>query len=369
MLSLPLQRSSRSAVDRVVSWGSHLERIVAQHQQLWRIRVQSKRRAILPRHPIDTVTTTVLIVDDSEAMRNQLRQTLEKHRMFDEFLTANDGLEAYRKLRTNKVDLVLCDLDMPRFDGFKFLSLATADATTLEIPVILLTGHEEIENKVKGLSAGASDYLTKPFHPAELIARVRVHLDMKHLRDQLREKNRDLEVLARVDALTGVANRRWLMEALTAEFTRCQRYNRPCSLLMFDLDHFKNINDQYGHQAGDAVLISVAKVLQSALRASDTIGRYGGEEFAIILPETRCADAITVAERCLSLVRELPIGVDSQTLHVTTSVGIAGLPDDAIHNLQELVRAADDALYEAKRNGRDRLTVSKPPSQNHPSVS
>jgi len=315
------------------------------------------------------VTITVLIVDDSEAMRNQLRKTLEKHQLFDEFITACDGLEAFRKLRANKIDLVLCDLDMPRFDGFKFLSLATADAATQEIPVILLTGHEEVENKVKGLSAGASDYLTKPFHAAELVARVRVHLDMKHLRDQLREKNRDLEMLARIDALTGVANRRWLMEALSAEFTRCQRYKRPCSLLMFDLDHFKQINDQYGHQAGDAVLVAVAGVLQSALRSSDTIGRYGGEEFAILLPETRCVDAVTVAERCLNLVRELPVRVGSQTLHVTTSVGIAGLPDEAITNVNELVHAADDALYQAKRSGRDRLTVSNPPLLKHPSVS
>lgn len=311
------------------------------------------------RGPHAHVTSTVLIIDDSEAVRRRLQQTLETHHVFDHYVAAGDGLDGYRKLRQQPVDLVLCDLDMPGFDGFKFLRMLTGDASVQQIPVILLTGHEDVDSKVKGLSAGASDYLTKPFHDAELIARVNVHLNLKRLRDELGEKNRELETLARVDALTGAKNRRCLMEVLQSEFDRCRRYERPFSLLMFDLDHFKQINDQHGHQTGDEVLVAVAKALASALRSNDTVGRYGGEEFAVVLPETSREAAVAVAERCRSLVEALRIPlVDGTDLRVTTSVGLASVPDAGIADLSDLVRIADGALYEAKRGGRNRLVAA-----------
>lgn len=304
------------------------------------------------------MTTTALIIDDSEAVRKRIAQTLAERRVFDHFLFAGDGLDGYRQLRRHEVDLVLCDLDMPGLDGFKFLRMVHSDPTHHEVPVILLTGYEDIESKVKGLSAGASDYLTKPFDDLELIARVNVHLNLKRLRDELREKNRELETLARCDGLTGVANRRHLMESLESEFARCCRYARPFSLMMLDLDHFKHINDGYGHHVGDDVLVRVSQVLAQSLRENDLLGRYGGEEFAVMLPETDLPSALVVAERCREAVAEVRIPLPEGELTVTTSVGLASLPDARFGGLADLVRAADGALYEAKRAGRNRLSAA-----------
>lgn len=304
------------------------------------------------------MSTTVLIIDDSEAVRKRIAQTLSERQVFEQFLFAADGLAGFKQLRGNAVDLVLCDLDMPGLDGFKFLRMVTSDPSMKEVPVILLTGHEDIDSKVKGLSAGASDYLTKPFDDLELIARVNVHLHLKRLRDELREKNRELEFLARRDGLTGVANRRFLMECLESEFTRCRRYGRPFSLMMLDLDHFKRINDNFGHHVGDEVLVRVAQVLSQSLRENDLLGRYGGEEFAVILPETDRAAALVVAERCRMAVQEIEIPVPDGVLRVTTSAGLASVPDARFGVLGDLVKAADGALYEAKRGGRNRLRAA-----------
>lgn len=305
------------------------------------------------------LTTTALIIDDSEAVRNRLRATLEAHEVFDQFVMACDGLDGFRQMRQHAVDLVLCDLDMPGFDGFKFLRMVSGDSKLQHTPVILLTGHEDMGTKVKGLSAGASDYLTKPFDDLELIARVNVHLKLKRLQDELSEKNCELEKIARIDALTGVSNRRHLMEVLQTEFERCRRYTRPFALLMFDLDHFKKVNDTYGHQAGDAVLVEVAAALQTALRLNDTVGRYGGEEFAVVLPETDAEAALLVGERCRTLVEELNVNYGAKLpLKVTASIGLAAVPDAGICDLDGLIKVADSALYRAKGAGRNRLVAA-----------
>lgn len=272
---------------------------------------------------------------------------------------ACDGLDGFRQMRQHAVDLVLCDLDMPGFDGFKFLRMVSGDSKLQHTPVILLTGHEDMGTKVKGLSAGASDYLTKPFDDLELIARVNVHLKLKRLQDELSEKNCELEKIARIDALTGVSNRRHLMEVLQTEFERCRRYTRPFALLMFDLDHFKKVNDTYGHQAGDAVLVEVAAALQTALRLNDTVGRYGGEEFAVVLPETDAEAALLVGERCRTLVEELNVNYGAKLpLKVTASIGLAAVPDAGICDLDGLIKVADSALYRAKGAGRNRLVAA-----------
>lgn len=299
-----------------------------------------------------------LIIDDSEATRRQLRGRLEHAGVFQRFAFAGDGLQGYRQVRKDPVDLVLCDLDMPGFDGFKFLRMKAADPRLAEIPVILLTGREDVESKIKGLSAGASDYLTKPFNDLELIARVNVHLNLKRLRDQLTEKNQELERIARVDGLTGVANRRFLMEALEAEFVRCRRYRRPFTFIMIDLDHFKRVNDEFGHQVGDEVLEAAAQVMCSTLRINDLVGRYGGEEFAVMLPETAGEGAWAVADRCRRLIETLGIESGGRSVPTTASVGMASVPQVDVHTVADLVRLADGALYEAKHGGRNRVVVA-----------
>lgn len=307
------------------------------------------------------VETTCLIIDDSEGVRNRLIEGLSSAQVFDRFITAEDGLEGFRKMRSEAVDLVLCDLDMPAFDGFKFLRMKCGDPSLSEVPVILLTGREDVDSKVRGLSAGASDYLTKPFDQLELIARVNVHMNLKRLRDELREKNEELERLARTDELTGVANRRYLMECLEQEFARSQRYQRPFSLLMADLDHFKRINDSYGHQVGDDVLVRTAAAMRSTLRQNDIVGRYGGEEFALMLPETEVEGALTVAERCRQMIEELVVEVQGVRVPVTASLGLATNPSASIASVDALMRVADGALYEAKRAGRNRVVAASVP--------
>jgi diguanylate cyclase (GGDEF)-like protein len=177
----------------------------------------------------------------------------------------------------------------------------------------------------------------------------------------LRETSAELERLARVDQLTGVLNRGAFFDRLGTEFRRTRRYERPLSVLMIDIDHFKSLNDRHGHATGDAVLAACARLMASSLRESDELGRYGGEEFAAFLPETKLVDAATVAEKLRAAVEALgiePIDASGSPIHVTISVGVAGLPDLTVADHEALVRRADDALYNAKRSGRNRIATA-----------
>jgi diguanylate cyclase (GGDEF)-like protein len=224
--------------------------------------------------------------------------------------------------------------------------------------VILLTGQEQVGSKVRALDAGATDYLVKPFHEAELVARLRVHLKVKQLQDALREKNHELEELSRRDPLTSVYNRRAFHESLELEFARHARYARPFSFMMVDLDHFKRVNDTHGHQAGDLALTTAANVLVATLRTNDVVGRYGGEEFAVLLPETPPAAALLVAERCRATIANTPLVHGETVFSVTASIGLASMPDPRVSSTEELIRLADEALYAAKDHGRNRLIAA-----------
>ncbi len=311
------------------------------------------------------MSATILIVDDAASIRHILKLKLEKIDEIDTVLLAADGSEGLELLRENRVDLVLCDLIMPEIDGHEFLARKDGIESAANIPVIMLTGEAAVEDKVCALGAGASDYLTKPFDDAELIARVRVHLYNRLLQRELRVKNAELEILNqkleelnRTDPLTGTANRRSLNESLEREYLRAQRYQRPLSLLMMDVDHFKHVNDTHGHQAGDTVLITIASSLLCSLRKQDVVGRYGGEEFAVVLPETVKDNALIVAERCRDMVASIETDTGSSRLKVTMSVGVAALSDEGVSGTAELIRAADRALYQAKREGRNRVVAA-----------
>jgi diguanylate cyclase (GGDEF)-like protein len=273
-----------------------------------------------------------------------------------DILVAEDGLVGFKLLRGNSVDLVLCDLIMPDIDGFKFLRLKAGSTEFNDIPVILLTGKGDVESKVRALNAGASDYVTKPFSLAELIARVRVHLQIKQLQDALRKKNAQLERLTRTDPLTNIANRRHFMHSIEMEFARLERYKRPMSFIMLDVDHFKKVNDKHGHQAGDQVLVDVAGLLAESVRDTDVAARYGGEEFAILLPETDGSRAFIVAERCRKLIEKMETVFEENTIRVTASFGLVSLPDDRISTVHDIISVADENLYTSKREGRNRIT-------------
>lgn len=309
------------------------------------------------------VSRTCLIVDDSALARATLRRTLEEAGLFARVEEAANGAEALQMLAGEggeQVDLVLCDLRMPGVDGFTFLDRFLGSSRSRGIPVIVLTGEDELDTKVRALEAGAADYVTKPFEGPELLARVKVHQKMKQLRDQLQEANERLAELALRDPLTDLFNRRHWEHILELEVERCRRHRRPLSVLMLDIDHFKSINDRHGHASGDRVLAAVAAVLREGVRAQDSVARVGGEEFTVLLPETGYEEALTIAERLRRQVRSLDLQEGRRPeggsrLRVRLSVGVATAEDLEGAGPRTLMEAADGGLYEAKEGGRDRV--------------
>jgi len=301
---------------------------------------------------------TILIIDDDSSVRNEVKRVLNEAGVFDEYYECADGVEGFKLLLNKTIDLILSDVEMPGIDGLKFLGMKRAKPEYNDIPVIMLTGLGDIRLKVQSLEMGASDYVTKPFDPAELIARVKVHLKIKQLQDELREKNKKLEELSNTDSLTKIFNRRYFMELFDLEFQRARRYNSNLSFIMIDVDHFKEFNDNYGHLLGDRILSEVAKLFKDNLRRYDQIGRYGGEEFALMMPETDLDGALVVAERHRRRIEEYALYENGESLKVTISLGVAAIPNIHVQKLDDLIRLADDALLESKRQGRNRIAIA-----------
>ena len=302
---------------------------------------------------------SILIIDDTKTVRQQILETLRGTDLFSDYFEATNGIEGFKTLLSNKIDIVLCDVEMPGMDGFKFLSMVNSREELRDIPVLMLTSHEEISTKIKGLKQGASDYVTKPFSPEELLARVNIHLKIKTLQDSLKESNQRLLQLSLTDPLTGLNNRRHLMEILNTEFERSDRTGNPFALLMLDLDHFKRVNDTYGHQQGDVVLRAIAQEIKQQLRQYDSAARFGGEEFALLLPETSPDDAVSVANRLRQGICNIRFTGSIAELAMTASFGIATIPHKKIGSSEDLIRLADEALYLAKGNGRNRVEIVK----------
>lgn len=298
---------------------------------------------------------SILIIDGSDANRSQVTRTLESYNLFALYFEAKDGLEGFRKLLSAPVDLVLCDLDMPRIDGFKFLAMMKSRPELQGIPVIILAGRDNQAIKIAGLDQGASDFITKPFDPEELVARVKVHLKVKHLQDDLKRSNELLLELSKTDYLTGLLNRRYLMESLENELRRSARKGGDLALILMDIDHFKLVNDSYGHLQGDVVLQKVALQIQKELRSYDIAARYGGEEFVAVLPDATLEESIIVAERVRDSVEALRFNGELASLRITISLGIAGFRLPECASVDGFIKMADDALYRAKANGRNRV--------------
>jgi len=301
----------------------------------------------------------ILIVDDNAMIRSEIKAVLMKDGGFTHFMEAADGLTAFKTIMEHPPDLVLCDLVMPGFDGLKFLGLKASRKELEQIPVIILTAEDDLNRKAEILERGASDYVTKPFHEKELLARVRIHTKLKLLQDELMEKNAQLEALAITDPLTGLANRRRLMSRLDEEVSRAQRYKTPLSVVMIDIDHFKQVNDTHGHAMGDAVLRNIGAMLKSCVRTTDLAARYGGEEFTLVLPHTDVPAALQVAENLRIRFSEIEHQLDGVTLRKTASMGIAARDGQGeVPQAEDLLKYADEALYHAKQNGRNQVQVS-----------
>jgi diguanylate cyclase (GGDEF)-like protein len=303
----------------------------------------------------------VLLVEDDPLQTKETKEKLE--RAGYEVICSADGINAIKLVKSEMPDIVLLDLILPGLDGHEVCRWIKLEETTKGIPIIMLTVKKELSDKVSALQVGADDFLPKPYDNLELNARIYAALRTKALQDELRMKNEKLEELlskveymAVTDALTGLYNRRRFHSILETEFERSKRYSTPFSLIMLDVDHFKRINDNYGHQVGDSVLKQIAQIFLKDIREIDTASRYGGEEFMVILPNTDKKDARFVAERMRIDVEKnkfSEIGDDG----VTVSIGSTGLPDKSIENEDKLISCVDFALYRAKQNGRNRTEI------------
>jgi diguanylate cyclase (GGDEF)-like protein len=304
-----------------------------------------------------TPPATILIIDDVAASRDELAAMVEGlgHRA----VVAASGLEGLGLLREVRPSLVLLDLVMPDVDGFKVA--AAIKSQPLFVPVVLLTAIDDIESKRRGQAAGADDCLTKPVVPLELQIRIAAMLRIKSLTDELDAANRRLAELAETDGLTNIANRRRFDRMYAHEHERADRYARPLSVLLCDLDHFKRVNDTYGHGAGDQVLLATAQALARTVRQSDTVGRLGGEEFGVLAPEVGPSGALALGERLRRAVEVLE-PAPSGGPRVTISVGAVAWDGRGKVDMATLLERADKALYEAKQSGRNRVVLAVVPA-------
>jgi diguanylate cyclase (GGDEF)-like protein len=291
---------------------------------------------------------SVLIIDDAKTIHTLIKsrlggEDLELHSCF----TAQQGLAMAGQLLP---DLVLLDLEMPEIDGFEICRRLKQETATMSIPVVFLTGAGAAADKLRGLEAGAVDFVSKPFDPAELRARVRAALRTKYLLDLLNKK-------AMIDGLTGLWNRTYFDQTLAAQLSLSRRSGQPVAVVLADMDHFKSINDRFGHLTGDEALRVVAACMQATCRIEDVVCRYGGEEFGIIVPNTPSDKAIIMADRLKKNIEKLPLQHRGVPVQITCSFGIA---DVTSCGDKDLIAAADAALYRAKEAGRNRIEIATP---------
>jgi two-component system, cell cycle response regulator len=284
----------------------------------------------------------LLIIDDSPDALEVAKTRLAKENL--DIYCAEGGREGLELARREKPDLILLDLEMPDMSGFEVCHVLKTDHELCMIPVLFLSGSATAEDKVHGLDLGAVDYVTKPFDAFELSARVRAALRTKHLQDLLIEH-------AHIDPLTGLPNRRALMERLQREWARIERHGGRLAFIMADIDHFKQVNDRYGHHIGDKLLQEVAHAIARQCREIDLPARCGGEEFAIIVPSEMTSGAANLAERCRQEVAKVRVNVGKETVSATASFGVA--ESTGLSSAETMVKRADDALYRAKNAGRN----------------
>jgi diguanylate cyclase (GGDEF)-like protein len=302
----------------------------------------------------------ILLADDARVARHLILDALAAWQY--DVVVAEDGAQAWAALqRPDAPSIAVLDWMMPGLDGLEVCRRVRQAGREPYTYIILLTGKDRQEDVIQGLAAGADDYLRKPFDALELQARIRTGRRIVELQAELIAARDALRQQAATDPLTGLANRRTILEALGVELERCRRSSAPCAVVFADLDHFKHVNDQYGHAAGDAVLSEIAHAMRASLRPYDLVGRYGGEEFVFVLPECEAAGAAAFAERLRQAISTLPVTVGPARLHVTCSLGVAAQDADSGWNVDRLLSAADGALYRAKKEGRDRVAVAPSP--------
>lgn len=302
----------------------------------------------IEKQQLDDAKPVVLIVDDSQDVHRLLKARLRNEDL--ELVCTESGADGIAKAEQLAPAIILLDLDMPGTDGFEVLRTLKENAKTLNVPVIILSGLQSPQDKVTAFDLGAVDYITKPFDLTELRVRVRSVLKMYRLLQMLSQR-------AQIDGLTSLWNRAYFQTRWSEETARFQRHFRPLSIAMFDADHFKSINDTYGHPAGDAVLQGIGKLLLKNARTSDICCRYGGEEFVVIMPDTSAEDAKIFCDRARSDLEQI-VWPRHPERKVTVSVGVAGASGNCAVSPEQWIELADRNLYSAKKTGRNQVVAS-----------
>jgi len=299
----------------------------------------------------------LLVADDSKVSRMML-SAITKQWGYDVIL-AEDGEQAWQIMQEDDApQLLLLDWEMPKMDGIEVCERVIAKNPENPAYIVLLTSRTSSDDIVEGLSKGASDYLSKPFDSAELQVRLQVGKRMIELQDKLNATLRELTELASHDGLTGLLNRRAIMEALPKEVKRIERQEQTLCLGMCDIDHFKKINDTYGHLVGDEVLKEVTRRMEDSLRDYDLLGRYGGEEFLVITPVDNVKNGTMVYQRICRAVSNQPIEIDDLSITVTISCGVTSYSSENNEkDITKLLAMADEALYKAKDAGRNQVVL------------
>jgi diguanylate cyclase (GGDEF)-like protein len=300
----------------------------------------------------ETLSPSILVVEDDANVLAVLRTCLQRNGYA--VSSAGTLAEARRRLETSSgCGLVILDRRLPDGDGASLC--AAIRATQPHSYILMLTGEATPEAKIEGFDSGVDDYVTKPFEIDELLARIRAGMRIVELQKELLASSRRYEALSLTDSLTSLHNRRSFDEEFVSRFETARRYARPLSLVILDLDYFKSINDQFGHSAGDGVLRGIAQILDHGTRRSDFVARIGGEEFAVLLPETSLFEALHFAEKIRATIAGATIRTEGFTHQVTVSIGVANVPHSSVATSQEFFNAADQALYRAKARGRNRI--------------
>jgi len=299
----------------------------------------------------------ILIADDDSVSRRILEKRITEWGY--KTIIATDGEKAWAILNKNKVRIAILDWMMPQISGTELCKRVREKQSDTYTYIILVTARGQQEDIIEGLSAGADDYMKKPFDILELKARLQTGKRIISLETQLLQIQLQLRELATKDSLTGLWNRAEILKKLTEEFERARRENITVSTIMLDVDNFKHINDSHGHQVGDIVLTKVAKRLSRNVRIYDTIGRYGGDEILLVLPDTTMENLINITHRLLTSVSKNPVNIQKKRLPITVSIGSASSETYPNITPTALIKKSDEALYEAKRKGRNRFVISK----------
>jgi len=279
-----------------------------------------------------------LIVDDSKTATLINMLSLKKHYNFSNIITAKDGVEGLEKLKENKdIKLILTDYEMPNMDGAGFIKNVRKKYNLDEKIIIAISSNSDKEISTKLLKAGANDFLTKPFNDEELICRCDNTLKISMLLDEVKE-------LAYKDTLSGLYNRRYFFDVANKMFLTSLRENKPITIIMFDIDHFKKINDNYGHQIGDVVIQKTSEILKTNIRKNDIACRYGGEEFVIFLYDCNIDDGYDIAEKIRQKVESQELHIEDKTIKYTISAGVSNKGK----SIEEMIKNADEMLYKAK---------------------